>query len=222
MISPVLANLFLHYVFDDFISKEFPNIPWVRYADDGCLNCVSLKQAEYMINVLDKRFKLFGLELNLTKTKIVYCKDSYRKGNYENITFDFLGYTFKPREAKGKQGNRFTSFLPAMSTKAQKAIRTEVRSWRLQDNTHVAIEEIAQKYNSKIQGWINYYTHYYKSAISDVMRYINFCLVKWIRHKYKKLRTIQKARKWLKKVYENNHNLFAHWKIGIIDITVKR
>ena len=82
MISPVLANLFLHYVFDDFMSKEFPNIPWVRYADDGCLNCVSLKQAEYMINVLDKRFKLFGLELNLTKTKIVYCKDSYRKGNY--------------------------------------------------------------------------------------------------------------------------------------------
>lgn len=120
VISPVLANLFMHYVFDDYMSKEFPNINWVRYADDGCLNCVSLKQAKYMIKVLDKRFELFGLELNLSKTKIVYCKDDDRKGSYENISFDFLGYTFKPRGAKNKYGKYFTSFLPGMSGKAQK------------------------------------------------------------------------------------------------------
>lgn len=99
------------------MSKEFPSIPWVRYADDGCLNCVSLKQAKYIIKVLDKRFKTFGLELNLSKTKIVYCKDSKRKGTYENISFDFLGYTFKPRHVVGKNNKGFTGFLPAIQKK---------------------------------------------------------------------------------------------------------
>lgn len=125
----MLAKLFLHYVFDDFMSREIPNILWVRYADDGVLNCVSIKQAKYIIKILDKRFKTFGLELNLSKTKIVYCKDDDRKGNYENISFDFLGYTFKPRHAKNKYGRYFTSFLPAMGDKAQKTIRKEIRRW---------------------------------------------------------------------------------------------
>ena len=172
MISPVLANLFLHYVFDEFMSKEFPNIDWVRYADDGALNCVSLKQAKYIIKVLDKRFKLFGLELNLDKTKIVYCKDDDRKGNYENISFDFLGYTFKPRGAKNKYGKYFTSFLPAMSDKAQKAIRKEVKSWKLQLKVDKTLEDISRMFNSKIQGWINYYTHYYvKVNIKLIKKY---------------------------------------------------
>lgn len=128
VISPVLANLFMLYAFDDFMKREFPYIPWVRYADDGVLNCVSIKQAKYIIKVLDKRFREFGLELNLTKTKIVYCKDTYRKGNYESISYDFLGYTFKPRHAKDKYGKNFTSFLPAMDDKAQKAVRKEIRN----------------------------------------------------------------------------------------------
>ena len=108
----------MHYVFDDFMSKEYPYIPWVRYADDGALNCVSVKQAKYIIKVLDKRFKTFGLELSLAKTKIVYCKDDNRNGEYENTKFDFLGYTFRRRIAKKKNGEIFTSFLPAISDKA--------------------------------------------------------------------------------------------------------
>lgn len=216
VISPVLANLFMHYVFDDFMSKEFPNIPWVRYADDGALNCVSIKQAKYIIKVLDKRFKNFGLELNLDKTKIVYCKDEDRQGDYENTSFDFLGYTFKPRGAKNKYGKLFINFLPAMSDKAQREIIKEVRSWKLQLKSDKTINDIANMFNRKIQGWINYYTHYYKSGIHEVLRYINRCLIKWARRKYKKLSSRKRAITWLMKIAQREPNLFAHWKFGIM------
>ena len=220
VISPVLANLFLHYVFDDFMSKEFPNIPWVRYADDGALNCVSLKQAKYIIKVLDKRFKMFGLELNLTKTKIVYCKDDDRKGNYDNISFDFLGYTFKPRHAKNKYGNFFTSFLPAMSGKAQKAVRKEIRSWKLQLKPDKTLEDIANMFNSKIQGWINYYSRYYKSEVVYTLNYLNRCLVKWVRRKYKNRNSRKRATNWLREISKRDEKLFAHWKFGILPTAV--
>lgn len=216
VISPVLANLFMHYVFDDFMSKEFPSISWVRYADDGAINCISIKQAKYIIKALDKRFKTFGLELNLDKTKIIYCKDDNRQEDYENITFDFLGYTFKPRGAKNKNGEYFTSFLPAMSDKAQKAIKKEVKSWKLQLKSDKTLEDIAHMFNSKIQGWINYYTHYYKTGIYDVLRYINRCLVKWVRRKYKKLNSRKRAVNWLKGIAIRDTKLFAHWKFGFL------
>ena len=220
VISPVLANLFMHYVFDDFMSKEFPSINWIRYADDVALNCVSLKQAKYMIKVLNKRFKLFGLELNLDKTKIVYCKDDDRKMDYENISFDFLGYTFKPRGAKNKYGKYFTSFLPAMGDKAQKAVRKEVRSWKLQLKVDRKIEDIAKMFNSKIQGWINYYSHYYKSEVVYKLNYINKCLLKWVRKKYKKRNSRRKAIKLLVEISKRNPKLFAHWKFGILPTAV--
>lgn len=214
VISPVLANLFMHYVFDDFMSKEFPNIPWVRYADDGALNCVSIKQAKYIIKVLDKRFRLFGLELNLDKTKIVYCQDDNRKGNYENTSFDFLGYTFRKRIARKKTGELFVSFLPAMSDKAQKEIRKAIRSWRLQDKTSQSLKEIGDKINPQIQGWINYYSQYYKTAIYNILRYINRCLIKWVRRKYRNKNSRKRATKWLDKIAKENSNIFAHWKFG--------
>lgn len=220
VISPVLANLFLHYVFDDFMSKEFPNISWVRYADDGALNCVSIKQAKYIIKVLDKRFKTFGLELNLSKTKIVYCKDDDRKGDYENISFDFLGYTFKPRHAKNKYGKYFTSFLPAMSDKAQKAVRKEIRNWKLQLKSDKTLRDIANMFNCKIQGWINYYSHFYKTEVVYTLNYINKCLVKWVRRKYKKRNSRKRAVNWLREIAKRDTKLFAHWKFGILPTAV--
>ena len=217
VISPVLANLFLHYVFDDFMSKEFPNIQWVRYADDGALNCVSLKQAKYIIKVLDKRFKKFGLELNLAKTRIVYCKDGDRNGNYENTSFDFLGFTFRGRQVRDKEGRNFTGFLPAISNKAQKDIRRTVRDMRLQGKVSISLKDIARILNPKIQGWINYYGRYYKSGMYKTLRYINRCIVKWVKKKYK-MRTIGRAMKWLYNVARKNSEMFAHWKIGIISM----
>jgi RNA-directed DNA polymerase len=173
VISPVLSNLFLHYVYDDFVTKEFPTIPWARYADDGIAHCVSLKQAKYLQRRLEERFLVFGLELNLDKTKIVYCKDEDRKGNHEHTSFDFLGYTFRPRHAKNKYGKFFTNFLPAIGEKVKKSIRKEVRSWKLQLKPDKDILwDIANMFNRKIQGWINYYTHFYKSEVYGTLRYI--------------------------------------------------
>ena len=206
----------MHYAFDDFMTKQYPYINWVRYADDGVLNCVSQKQAKYIIDILRKRLKLFGLELNLDKTKIVYCKEIGREDKYDNISFDFLGYTFRPREAIDKNGNVFTGFLPAISNKAKKAIKKEVRGWKLQHKTGLTIQEIAETYNSKIQGWINYYSHYCKSEMRYVLNYINLCLVKWVRHKYKNIKSMKRARNWIKKVYYKNPKMFAHWKFGVI------
>ena len=216
VISPVLANLFLHYVFDDYMVNEFPSIPWARYADDGIAHCVSLKQAKYLLRRLQERFVKCGLELNLEKTKIVYCKDDDRKGDYENTSFDFLGYTFRPRHAKNKFGKYFTSFLPAISEKAQKAIRKKVRSWKLQMKPDKSLQELANSVNSQIQGWLNYYTYFYKSEIYDALRYINRCLVKWVRSKYKKRRARRKAEHWLGNVAKRDTKLFAHWKFGIL------
>ena len=216
VISPVLANLFLHYVFDDFMVKEFPSIPWARYADDGIAHCVSLKQAKYLKRRLQERFATYGLELNLEKTRIVYCKNDDRKGNQEHTSFDFLGYTFRPRLAKNKYGKFFVSFLPAMGEKAKKAIRKEVRSWKLQFKTDKELWDIANMFNSKIQGWINYYTHFYKSEIYDVLRYINSRLIYWVRRKYKKRNSRKRAEHWLGEIAKRERNLFAHWKFGIL------
>ncbi len=216
VISPVLANLFLHYTFDDFMVRQFPTIPWERYADDGVTHCTSLKQAKYLQRKLEERFKQCGLELNLEKTKIVYCKDDDRKGNYSNISFDFLGYTFRPRHSNSKYGKFFTNFLPAISEKAKKAIRKEVRGWRLQLKVDKDLWDISKMFNKKIQGWINYYSHFYKSEMYGVLRYINGCLIKWVRRKYKKRKHRRKAEYWLGSIAKRDIKLFAHWKFGIL------
>ena len=216
VISPVLANLFLHYAFDDYMVREFSSIQWARYADDGIAHCVSLKQAKYLLRRLQERFVRCGLELNLEKTKIVYCKDDDRKGDYATISFDFLGYTFRPRGARNKYGKYFTSFLPAMSEKARKSVRKKVRDWKLQLKSDKSLRDIANMFNSQIQGWLNHYTHFYKSGIYDVLRYINRCLVKWVRRKYKKRKARQKAEHWLGEVARRDKKLFAHWKFGIL------
>ncbi|WP_373201624.1 group II intron maturase-specific domain-containing protein, partial [Enterococcus sp. HMSC072H05] len=204
------------YTFDDFMEKEFPNIQWARYADDGITYCVSLKQAKYLKKRLEERFRIFGLELHPDKTKIVYCRDSDRMGNYPITTFDFLGFTFRPRGAKNKYGKCFTNFLPAVSDKAKKAIRKEVRNWRLQLKADKKLEDLANMFNSKIQGWMNYYMKFYKSEMYSLLRYINQCLVKWVRRKYKKRQARRKAEHWLGEIAKRERNLFAHWKIGIL------
>lgn len=216
VISPVLANLFLHYTFDEFMIKEFPTIPWVRYADDGVAHCTSYKQAKYLLKRLIERFRLFGLELNLEKTKIVYCKDEDRKGDYPITSFDFLGYTFRARGSKNKYGKYFLNFLPAISDKAKKAIRKEVRNWKIQLKVDKRLEDISNMFNKKIQGWINYYGHFYKSEMYGILRYINKRLICWARRKYKKRNSNRRAERWLGDIARRETKLFAHWRIGIL------
>lgn len=212
----MLANLFLHYVFDDFMTKAYPNIWWERYADDGVLHCQSYKQAAFIKQKLEERFQQFGLELNKEKTRIVYCKDNRRSQNYSCIQFTFLGYTFRPRLNKNKEGKFFVGFTPAVSEKAKTAMKQKIREWKIQLKADLSLKDIGNMINKVVQGWINYYTHYYKSEFYEVLRYINQCLIKWVRRSYKKKNTRSRAEHWLGAVARRDRNLFAHWKFGIL------
>lgn len=216
VISPVLANLFLHYAFDSFMAKEYSSVWWERYADDGVLHCKTYQQAVYMKSVLQERFRLFGLELNELKTRIVYCKDADRVEEYPDTSFDFLGYTFRPRLAKNKYGKIFLNYLPAISDKAIKGVKEEVRSWKLQLKVSKSLSDLANMFNSQIQGWISYYGHYYKSKLIYTLRYINLCLVKWVRRKYKSRKHRRRAEYWLGRIAKRDKSLFAHWRYGVL------
>lgn len=203
-------------VFDDFMTKAYPNIWWERYADDGVLHCQSYKQAVFIKQKLEERFQQFGLELNKEKTRIVYCKDNRRSQNYSCAQFTFLGYTFRPRLNKNKEGKFFVGFTPAVSEKAKTAMKQKIREWKIQLKADLSLKDIGNMINKVVQGWINYYTHYYKSEFYEVLRYINQCLIKWVRRSYKKKNTRSRAEHWLGAVARRDRNLFAHWKFGIL------
>jgi hypothetical protein len=157
VISPLLSNLFLHYVFDIWMKRNHPILPWCRYADDGLVHCKIEAQAQEILSQVHERFVVCGLELHPDKTKIVYCKDAYRPKRHANTTFDFLGYTFCPRLVKhSKKPQLFVSFTPAVSKTAQKAMRTKTRNRRFYRITEISLKEISRQYNPVLQGWMNY------------------------------------------------------------------
>ena len=187
-------------------------IPFERYADDVICHCRTLSQAEHLKAALDERFRECGLELNQEKTRIVYCKNSNRQKDYPIISFDFLGYTFRPRFAQNKEREYFIAFLPAMSNKAGKAIRQEIRSWEFQKRSDLELEDLAKMFNSKIRGWINYYGVYYRSQLNSTMKQIDRKLALWALQKYKKLRGHKRrAMQMIKDIAKRQENLFAHW-----------
>jgi hypothetical protein len=152
------------------------------------------------------------LVLHPQKTKLVYCKDTNRRGDFPNQSFDFLGYTFRPRKAIWRGRQYGVSFLPAASPKALKAIRQTIRRWELHHRSDMALEDLARMYNPDIRGWINYYGHFYRSALSWTLRRIDAFLIRWARNKFKRLRPRPKgAREWLARVVRGNPNLFVHW-----------
>lgn len=217
VISPVLANLFLHYVFDKWMEKNFPNNPWARYADDGVVHCKSLEQVQSLLASLIKRFVECKLELHPDKTRIVYCKDDDRKGGFDEIKFDFLGYTFRPRRSKNRYGKFFVNFTPAVSNKACKAMRQAIRGWRMHLKPDRELADLSCMFNPVVRGWINYYGRFYKSELYPVLRHMNMALAHWARRKYKKLaRHKKRAEQWLGKVSRRDAKLFVHWQMGIL------
>jgi RNA-directed DNA polymerase len=217
VVSPVLANLFLHYVFDRWMEKNTPQLPWVRYADDGLVHCRSKQEAEQMLQRLKERFAACGLELHPDKTRIVYCKDDDRKGQHQETSFDFLGYTFRPRRAKNWHGKYFVSFLPAISNESAKKMRRKIHDWRMHLKPDKSIEDLSRMFNPIIRGWINYYGRFYKSHLYNVLRYLNSALVHWVRRKCKRFeRHRRNAEHWLSRVALREPKLFAHWQMGIL------
>ena len=215
VISPLLANIFLHLVFDNWMQKQFPCIHFERYADDIVVHCRSETQLKFIESKIRRRFTQCGLELCQEKTKIVYCKDSNRTGEYSNQSFDFLGYTFRPRSARDRDGKFFVSFSPAVSRKALKAMRLKIKQHPLiKVGFSQSIVALAKAINPIIQGWINYYGRFRKSAMSAIYSYINEKLLKWARRKYKSLqRRKWRASQWLRELYGQCPALFAHWRV---------
>jgi RNA-directed DNA polymerase len=212
VISPLLSNLFLHYTFDRWMARNYPNIPFERFADDALCHCASEAQAKALREALEKRFAECGLQLHPEKTKVVYCKDDDRRGNSKNESFDFLGYSFRARRSKNRFGKFFVNFSPAVSNAATKAIREEIRRWQLRCRIDRWIDDLARMFNPVIRGWITYYGRYYKSALYPTFRYLDRCLAHWAMAKYKRLRRhSQRAGHWVSKTASRDPQLFAHW-----------
>ena len=215
VVSPLLANLFLHYAFDRWVSENLPGVPFCRYSDDGVLHCKSKAQAEMVIQKLGNRFRECGLELHPDKTQIVYCWDSNRKEEHPVNQFTFLGFTFCSRGAKKKDGTYFMGFLPGVSRDALRHMRQTIRRWKLQLKNSLELEDLSEKFNPILRGWQNYYTRFYGSAMSPVWQHVNYYLVHWMMRKYKQLSGHKtRASRKLRLLAEENPNLFAHWKAG--------
>jgi RNA-directed DNA polymerase len=220
VISPVLANLFLHYAFDKWMEIELPLLKFCRYADDGIVHCKSEKQALFVKDLLEKRLKACKLELHPDKTKIVYCHDDDRRSVYPNICFDFLGYTFRPRRSKNKHGKHFINFTPAVSRKALIEMKRTIRKYKINLRSDKTLEDLSNMLGSMLRGWVNYYGQYYKSALSPLFEHINLRLERWVMRKHKRFRRKpHEARHWLGKFARNNRHLFIHWKMGILPTT---
>jgi RNA-directed DNA polymerase len=215
--SPLLANLFLHYAFDAWIQRTFPSNPFERYADDAIVHCRSEKEARSVLEAIRARFVECGLELHPAKTKIVYCKDADRPGEYEHITFDFLGYAFQPRRAKNRWGKFFVSFLPAIGAKAAKAIRHTIREWRMASTrNNQRLEDLARFTNPVVRGWLSYYGRFYRSKCVRVLRHFNEALGRWVRRKFKRFKRRERASMhWLGRIARRDPKLFVLWEHGV-------
>lgn len=216
VVSPLLANLFLHYAFDRWVAERLRSVRFCRYADDGVIHCKSQAQAEYVLRRIAARFKSCGLELHPDKTRIVYCRDVNRPADYPVVKFTFLGYTFQPRKAVDKYGRIYVNFSPAVSRDALRAMRQTIRSWHLQLMCDREVGDLSRMFNPILRGWMNYYGRFRGSAMDVVWKHVNAYLTRWLRRKYKKLaRHKTRAVHALGKLAAASPRAFVHWEKGI-------
>jgi len=211
-VSPILANLFMHFAFDSWMVRNYPDCPWERYADDAVVHCVSKWQAEQVLAAIAERMKEVGLRLHPDKTRIVYCKDGKRRAEYEHTSFTFLGFTFRGRKAQGRNGEYFTGFLPAMSTEALKAKSDRLRRMRIHRRTDLTLEDLAEWLNPIVAGWMQYYGRFYRSAMFPLLQRVNAYVRRWAGKKYRRLRAYKRFKRWWAGLVERQPHLFAQWR----------
>lgn len=211
-VSPVLANLFMHYAFDAWMAREFPDSPFERYADDAVVHCRSLGQALKVRAALEARMEQVGLRLHPQKTKVVYCRDGKRRRPWDGpASFDFLGFTFRARSMSGRRG-RFTGFGPAISSRNEARISAEISGWNMHRWVNLTERELAGKVSAQVRGWMNYYGRYHRSAMYPLLARLNYHIQKWVRWKYKRLRPRKKMQAAWERVTTRCPGLFPHWK----------
>ena len=216
VLSPLLANLFLHYAMDKWLEQTHSAVRYVRYADDAILHCKSKVQADYVLRNLNNRLMQCGLELHPDKTKLVYCKDYRRQGEHEHVKFDFLGYSFQPRTTKSKKtGELFLGFDCAISISSKKRIAEKMRELDIEHLTHRSIVGVAQYLEPFIRGWANYYGRFRLWEMNSIFQLLRRRLVKWARKRYKRYKTsLNKAYAWLERVKDQYPTLFYQWRLG--------
>jgi RNA-directed DNA polymerase len=212
-VSPILANLFMHYAFDTWMARNFPGCPFERYADDAVVHCMSRRQAEYVLGRVAARINEVGLRLHPDKTRIVYCKDGRRRAEHEHTSFTFLGYAFRARGARSKNGRNFTGFLPAIGPEALKAKSARLRELRIHRRTDLSLDGLARWLNPIIAGWIRYYGRFYRTALDPLLKRVNTYLRRWAGRKYKRLRTHKRFSRWWTGLLAREPGLFAHWSV---------
>ena len=214
VISPLLANLFLHYAFDMWITKLHPEISFERYADDIIVHCQRQSEAEEILQQIAQRMEQCKLELHPLKTKIVYCKDYRRKEPHKQVQFDFLGFSFQPRPTKDlKSGEIYNNFDLAISAASQRKITEEITRMKIHRDSTSTIEEIADRLCSKLEGWINYYGKFRMRNLFRVFHRLTFRLKQWVKNKYK-MTSKYEISNWLINYQHAHPNLFAHWRFG--------
>jgi RNA-directed DNA polymerase len=210
-VSPVLANLFLHYAFDVWMTRKFPDVVFERYVDDAVIHCATEHQACQVLAALGERMDEVGLALHPDKTRIVYCKDARRRGSHEHTSFTFLGYEFRGRRVQLRNGRATTGFVPAISKDAMNKISSIVRSWRLHIRSDLSEADLARRINPVVRGWMNYYGAFYRSALYPFLARINAYLVRLLRKKHKRLRGRRKAQDAWNRAVKQRPRFFAHW-----------
>jgi len=218
VISPLLANLFLHYALDRWLQRHHPIVPFERYADDMIVHCRSEQEAQRVLAAIRERLAACGLELHPTKTRVVYCKDGRRRQQSEHVSFDFLGHTFRARPAKDRRGQTFVGFLPAISRNAAQAIRQAIAEWRLTSRTSQSLQDLATLTNPTVRGWMNYYGRFYRSECQRVLQSLNDALSRWAHRKFKIFRRGSRrvAVRWLRRVALRDPTALALWQHGVV------
>ena len=212
VISPLLANLYLHYAFDTWMQRHRPNIPFERYADDIVCHCRSEEEAQSLLNDLQERLTECKLQLHPVKTQVVYCKDGKRRGIYSLTRFDFLGFSFHARTVQDRYGQLFTSFSPSVSRKALKRMNLAIRNLNINRRTPQNLNDLAASLNPMVRGWVSYYGVFYPEPLKRFLVRIDLKLGRWARNKYKRLRGHKRrAWSWLKQVRGVFPKLFVHW-----------
>lgn len=215
VISPLLANLYLHYAFDTWMERKHGEVPFERYADDIVIHCRTREQAVELREEITRRITECKLTVHPEKTKVVYCRDGNRREKYERTEFDFLGYTFRPRMVRSRVGAYFLGFTPAVSRKAKQAMKAAMRNWKVYRKVSNTLEELSNIFNLKLRGWETYYGKFRRSEMLEIYQMFQKILVKWVRNKYKRVkRSWKKAAELLRKMAISRPDLFDHWKRG--------
>jgi group II intron reverse transcriptase/maturase len=211
VISPLLANLYLHYAFDMWMAREYPAVNFERYADDVVIHCRTEQECDAIKAALTERMIECGLQLHPQKTQKVYCKDYVRRRSYERVSYTFLGYTFKPRAARSKSGRMFTAFSPSVSRAARKELARKLRAKQVFRQTHLSVAQLASAINPVVRGWLNYFRHFRREGITSMVFYIEGLLIRWVKRKFR-LGT-RRALRRIALLRGREPHLFSHWSL---------